>query len=127
MIASVNAARAQDLQSGVNSAAGELRGVIKVGLGVAAVLIVAIGLVVAALKFSRKEQDAVWYLVGTAVGSVLCGVGAAMLERRVETWRTAPHQFIEVCTARRSSAGSQRTTRSVSWRLARYWASASCP
>ena len=45
----------------------------------AAVLIVAIGLVVAALKFSRKEQDAVWYLVGTAVGSVLCGVGAAML------------------------------------------------
>jgi len=79
MIASVNAARAQDLQSGVNTAAGELRGVIKVGLGVAAVLIVAIGLVVAALKFSRKEQDAVWYLVGTAVGSVLCGVGAAML------------------------------------------------
>ena len=32
MIASVNAARAQDLQSGVNTAAGELRGVIKVGL-----------------------------------------------------------------------------------------------
>jgi hypothetical protein len=72
-------ALAQDLESGVNTAAGELKRVIKVGLAVAAVVIVAIGLVVTALKFSRKEPDAIWYLLGTGVGSVLCGIAAAML------------------------------------------------
>jgi hypothetical protein len=70
---------AQDLESGVSTAAGELKRVIKVGLAVAAVVIVAIGLVVTALKFSRKEPEAVWYLLGTGVGSVLCGIAAAML------------------------------------------------
>lgn len=70
---------AQDLESGVNTAAGELKRVIKVGLAVAAVVIVAIGLVVTALKFSRKEPEAIWYLLGTGVGSVLCGIAAAML------------------------------------------------
>lgn len=79
MFAAINTARGQDLQAGVSSAAGELRGVIKMGLAVGAVIIVAIGLVVAALKFSRKEPEAVWYLIGTGVGSVLCGVAAAML------------------------------------------------
>ncbi len=79
MFAAVNTARGQDLQAGVNSAAGELRGVIKVGLAVAAVIIIAIGLLVAALKFSRKEPEAVWYLLGTGVGSVLCGIASAML------------------------------------------------
>lgn len=72
-------ARAQDLESGVSSAAGELKRVIKVGLAVAAVVIVAIGLVVSALKFSRKEPEAIWYLLGTGVGSVLCGIAAAMM------------------------------------------------
>jgi hypothetical protein len=72
-------AAAQDLESGVNTAAGELRRVIKIGLAVAAIVIVAIGLVVSALKFSRKEPEAVWYLLGTGVGSVLCGIAAAML------------------------------------------------
>jgi hypothetical protein len=72
-------AAAQDLESGVNTAAGELKRVIKVGLAVAAVVIVAIGLVVTALKFSRKEPEAIWYLLGTGVGSVLCGIAAAML------------------------------------------------
>jgi hypothetical protein len=70
---------AQDLESGVSSAAGELKRVIKVGLAVAAVVIVAIGLVVSALKFSRKEPDAIWYLLGTGVASVLCGIAAAMI------------------------------------------------
>jgi hypothetical protein len=70
---------AQDLESGVSSAAGELKRVIKVGLAVAAVVIVAIGLVVSALKFSRKEPEAIWYLLGTGVGSVLCGIAAAMM------------------------------------------------
>lgn len=79
MVAVVSTARGQDLQAGVSSAASELRGVIKVGLAVAAVIIVAIGLVVAALKFSRKEPEAIWFLIGTGVGSVLCGVAAAML------------------------------------------------
>lgn len=73
------AATAQDLESGVSSAAGELKRVIKVGLAVAAVVIVAIGLVVSALKFSRKEPEAIWYLLGTGVGSVLCGIAAAMM------------------------------------------------
>jgi hypothetical protein len=72
-------ASAQDLESGVSTAAGELKRVIKVGLAVAAVVIVAIGLVVSALKFSRKEPEAIWYLLGTGVGSVLCGIAAAML------------------------------------------------
>lgn len=72
-------ATAQDLESGVNTAAGELKRVIKVGLAVAAIVIVAIGLVVTALKFSRKEPEAIWYLLGTGVGSVLCGIAAAML------------------------------------------------
>lgn len=72
-------ALAQDLESGVSSAAGELKRVIKVGLAVAAVVIVAIGLVVSALKFSRKEPEAIWYLLGTGVGSVLCGIAAAMM------------------------------------------------
>lgn len=72
-------AMAQDLESGVSSAAGELKRVIKVGLAVAAVVIVAIGLVVSALKFSRKEPEAIWYLLGTGVGSVLCGIAAAMM------------------------------------------------
>ncbi len=72
-------ARAQDLESGVSTAAGELKRVIKVGLAVAAVVIVAIGLVVTALKFSRKEPEAIWYLLGTGVGSVLCGIAAAMM------------------------------------------------
>jgi hypothetical protein len=74
-----SSAIAQDLESGVSSAAGELKRVIKVGLAVAAVVIVAIGLVVSALKFSRKEPEAIWYLLGTGVGSVLCGIAAAMM------------------------------------------------
>lgn len=79
MTAVVTTAMAQDLESGVSSAAGELKRVIKVGLAVAAVVIVAIGLVVSALKFSRKEPDAIWYLLGTGVASVLCGIAAAMI------------------------------------------------
>lgn len=78
-VISGTAAIAQDLQSGVSTAAGELKQVIKIGLAVAAVIIVAIGLVVSALKFSRKEPEAIWYLLGTGVGSVLCGIAAAML------------------------------------------------
>ena len=70
---------AQDLESGVSTAAGSLKQVVKVGLSVAAVVIVAIGLVVSALKFSRKEPEAIWYLLGTGVGSVLCGIAAAMM------------------------------------------------
>lgn len=79
MIASIRAARAQDLSSGVSSAASELKGVIKIGLAVAAVIIVAVGLVVTALKFSRKDPEAIWFLLGTGAGSVLCGIAAAML------------------------------------------------
>jgi hypothetical protein len=79
MTAAAGAAMAQDLESGVSSAAGELKRVIKVGLAVAAVVIIAIGLVVSALKFSRKEPEAIWYLLGTGVGSVLCGIAAAMI------------------------------------------------
>jgi hypothetical protein len=79
MTAAVNVAMAQDLEAGVSSAAGELKRVVKVGLAVAAVIIVAVGLVVTALKFSRKEPDAVWYLLGTGAGSVLCGIASAMM------------------------------------------------
>jgi hypothetical protein len=79
LTAALGSATAQDLESGVSSAAGELKRVIKVGLAVAAVVIVAIGLVVSALKFSRKEPEAIWYLLGTGVGSVLCGIAAAMM------------------------------------------------
>lgn len=79
LTAAASNAMSQDLESGVNTAAGELKRVIKVGLAVAAVVIVAIGLVVTALKFSRKEPEAIWYLLGTGVGSVLCGIAAAML------------------------------------------------
>lgn len=79
MTAAATTAMAQDLESGVTSAAGELKRVIRVGLAVAAVVIVAIGLVVSALKFSRKEPEAIWYLLGTGVGSVLCGIAAAMM------------------------------------------------
>ena len=79
MTAAVNTAMAQDLEAGVSSAASELKRVVKVGLAVAAVIIVAVGLVVTALKFSRKEPDAVWYLLGTGAGSVLCGIASAMM------------------------------------------------
>jgi len=79
MTVAATTAMAQDLESGVSSAAGELKRVIKVGLAVAAVVIVAIGLVVSALKFSRKEPEAIWYLLGTGVGSVLCGIAEAMM------------------------------------------------
>jgi len=79
LTAVLGSAAAQDLESGVSSAAGELKRVIKIGLAVAAVVIVAIGLVVSALKFSRKEPEAIWYLLGTGVGSVLCGIAAAMM------------------------------------------------
>jgi hypothetical protein len=79
IMSAATTAMGQDLESGVSSAAGELKRVIKVGLAVAAVVIVAIGLVVTALKFSRKEPEAIWYLLGTGVGSVLCGIAAAML------------------------------------------------
>lgn len=72
-------AMAQDLESGVNTAASELKRVIKIGLAAAAIIIIAIGLVVSALKFSRKEPDAVWYLLGTGAGSVLCGIASAMM------------------------------------------------
>ena len=79
LVGGATTATAQDLESGISSAAGELKRVIKVGLAVAAVVIVAIGLVVSALKFSRKEPEAIWYLLGTGVGSVLCGIAAAMM------------------------------------------------
>lgn len=79
LVMGATTAFAQDLESGVSTAAGELKRVIKVGLAVAAVVIIAIGLVVSALKFSRKEPEAIWYLLGTGVGSVLCGIAAAMI------------------------------------------------
>ena len=75
----ISQAHAQDLEAGVNTASGEFKRVIKVGATVAALVIIVFGLLFTAFKFSRKDQDAVWYLAGTIAGSVLCGIAAGML------------------------------------------------
>ena len=70
---------AQDLEAGVNTASGEFKRVIKVGATVATLVIIVFGLLFTAFKFSRKDQDAVWYLAGTVAGAALCGIAAGML------------------------------------------------
>jgi len=72
-------AYAQDLEAGVNTASGEFKRVIKVGATVATLVIIVFGLLFTAFKFSRKDQDAVWYLAGTVAGAALCGIAAGML------------------------------------------------
>ena len=72
-------ASAQDLEAGVNTASGEFKRVIKVGATVATLVIIVFGLLFTAFKFSRKDQDAVWYLAGTVAGAALCGIAAGML------------------------------------------------
>jgi hypothetical protein len=73
------AAMAQDLEAGVNTASSQFKRVIKVGATVATLVIIVFGLIFTAFKFSRKDQDAVWYLAGTIAGAALCGIAAGML------------------------------------------------
>jgi RsiW-degrading membrane proteinase PrsW (M82 family) len=72
-------ALADDLETGVSDAAVKFKKLIKVGVAVAAVVIVVIGLMVTGFKFSQKDPGAIWYLAGTAAGGALFGVAAAML------------------------------------------------
>ena len=79
LVASEAAAFAQDLEAGVNTASGEFKRIIKIGATVATLVIIVFGLLFTAFKFSRKDQDAVWYLAGTVAGAALCGIAAGML------------------------------------------------
>jgi hypothetical protein len=70
---------AQDLEDGVSKASGELKKIIKIGAAATAAVIVVGGLLLSAFKFTQKDPNAHWYLVGTVAGGALCGIAAGML------------------------------------------------
>jgi len=68
---------AQDLEAEADKAKESFMNILKLGLGVMSAVVMISGLVLAAVKFSKKDEGALWYLIGTVGASVLLGAAAA--------------------------------------------------
>ena len=68
---------ALDLESEAEKAKGSFMKILTLGLGVMSAVVMVSGLVLAAVKFAKKDENALWYLIGTVGASVLLGAAAA--------------------------------------------------
>lgn len=68
---------ALDLESEAEKAKGSFMKILTLGLGVMSAVVMVSGLVLSAVKFAKKDDNALWYLIGTVGASVLLGAAAA--------------------------------------------------
>jgi len=68
---------ALDLESEAEKAKGSFMKILELGLGVMSAVVMVSGLVLSAVKFAKKDDNALWYLIGTVGASVLLGAAAA--------------------------------------------------
>jgi len=80
VLGAMNRALAQDLEAEADKAKATFMNILKLGLGVMSAVVMVSGLVLAAVKFARKDESATWYLIGTVAASVLLGAAAAYVE-----------------------------------------------
>ena len=76
-LGAMNALAAQELEAEAEKAKATFMNILKLGLGVMSAIVMVSGLVLAAVKFSKKDDGALWYLIGTVGASVLLGAAAA--------------------------------------------------
>ncbi len=76
-LGAMNILAAQELEAEAEKAKASFMNVLKLGLGVMSAIVMVSGLVLAAVKFSKKDDGALWYLIGTVGASVLLGAAAA--------------------------------------------------
>lgn len=76
-LGAMNALAAQELEAEAEKAKTSFMNILKLGLGVMSAIVMVSGLVLAAVKFSKKDDSALWYLIGTVGASVLLGAAAA--------------------------------------------------
>ncbi len=76
-LGAMNLVLAQDMEAEAEKAKTSFMNVLKLGLGVMSAIVMVSGLVLAAIKFSKKDDSALWYLIGTVGASVLLGAAAA--------------------------------------------------
>jgi hypothetical protein len=76
-LGAMNVMFAQELEAEAEKAKTSFMNVLKLGLGVMSAIVMVSGLVLAAVKFSKKDDGALWYLIGTVGASALLGAAAA--------------------------------------------------
>lgn len=76
-LSAMNFLLAQDMEAEAEKAKTSFMNILKLGLGVMSAVVMVSGLVLAAVKFSKKDDSALWYLIGTVGASVLLGAAAA--------------------------------------------------
>jgi hypothetical protein len=76
-LGAMNALAAQELEAEAEKAKASFMNILKLGLGAMSAVVMVSGLVLAAVKFSKKDDGALWYLIGTVGASVLLGAAAA--------------------------------------------------
>lgn len=76
-LGAMNILLAQELEAEAEKAKTTFMNILKIGLGVMSAVVMVSGLVLAAIKFSKKDDGALWYLIGTVGASVLLGAAAA--------------------------------------------------
>jgi hypothetical protein len=76
-LGAMNVLAAQELEAEAEKAKASFMNILKIGLGVMSAVVMVSGLVLAAVKFSKKDDGALWYLIGTVGASVLLGAAAA--------------------------------------------------
>lgn len=76
-LGAVNVLAAQELEAEAEKAKASFMNILKLGLGAMSAVVMVSGLVLAAVKFSKKDDGALWYLIGTVGASVLLGAAAA--------------------------------------------------
>ena len=76
-LGAMNFLAAQELEAEADKAKATFMNILKLGLSVMSAVVMVSGLVLAAVKFSKKDDGALWYLIGTVGASVLLGAAAA--------------------------------------------------
>jgi hypothetical protein len=79
-LGAMNVLVAQELEAEAEKAKATFMNILKLGLGVMSAIVMVSGLVLAAVKFSKKDEGALWYLIGTVGASVLLGAAAAYVD-----------------------------------------------
>jgi hypothetical protein len=76
-LGAMNVLAAQELEAEAEKAKATFMNILKLGLGVMSAVVMVSGLVLSAVKFSKKDDGALWYLLGTIGASVLLGAASA--------------------------------------------------
>ena len=76
-LGAMNFLAAQELEAEAEKAKTSFMHILGLGLGVMSAVVMVSGLVLSAVKFAKKDDSALWYLIGNVGASVLLGAAAA--------------------------------------------------